>query len=49
MVIEKIKLRNVVDDLIPSINTVHCCYFNEGNLQVRCGRLVIHGKYIYDT
>ena len=29
MVIENIKLRNI-DDL--SIDKVHCCYFDEGNL-----------------
>ena len=30
MVIEKVKLRNVVD----LSNEVHCWYFDEGNLQV---------------
>ena len=31
MVIERIKLRNMAD---PGIEKVHCCYFDEGNLQV---------------
>ena len=30
MVIENIKLRNIVD---LSMYKVHCCYFDEGNLQ----------------
>ena len=35
MVIEKIKLRNIAD---LSMDKVHCCYFDEGNLKVRCER-----------
>ena len=31
MVIEIIYVRNILD---LSINKVHCCYFDEGNLQV---------------
>ena len=32
MVIERIKLRDIAS---VSIDKVHCCYFDEGNLQVR--------------
>ena len=31
MVIERIKLRNIAD---LSIDKVHCCFFDQGNLQV---------------
>ena len=31
MAIERIKLRNIAD--LSIVDKVHCCYFDEGNLQ----------------